>query len=378
MNLENNDNALSVIGDFEKGLARVTSIPQARTLLSGLKGYSVAATQQWTGAKTLPEGSQERADVLESAIQVSGLRLRVEARLGELIRQEQEAGRLATKDSGNRNLPNNVVRLKDYGISWMDSSRAQKVLDNISLIPVIMAEARESGDPPTRYALERKVLEQKREVSKEQKGKAAEGSQYSEGSGVLTGDLSLLDGATKDDDADLFFTDPPYGEDTLYLFGRLAELAQKKLKPGGLCLTYTPHEHLPLIMNDMSKYLEYFWIFAVEQTGQEARIWKNSIWVKWKPILVFTKKPRSARLTEDWVMDSIRGAGEDKRYHEWGQDVQEATYWIEKLTPLNGLVVDPFCGGGTIPLASKITGRRWLASDIDGVAASTARKRLSE
>jgi hypothetical protein len=65
------------------------------------------------------------------------LRLKAEARLGELIKQEQAAGRLATgKGITNKPTPNNDVRgLKDYGLTWQDSSRAQQVYEHQDLMP---------------------------------------------------------------------------------------------------------------------------------------------------------------------------------------------------------------------------------------------------
>jgi DNA modification methylase len=53
-------------------------------------------------------------------------------------------------------------------------------------------------------------------------------------------------------------------------------------------------------------------------------------------------------------------------------------YLINRLTQPGDLVVEPFCGGGTIPAACKSTGRRWLASEIDKTTAIIARKRLAE
>lgn len=45
----------------------------------------------------------------------------MEARLGELIKQEQEAGRLATSNTGNPKLKGNiVVTLADYGLTKME------------------------------------------------------------------------------------------------------------------------------------------------------------------------------------------------------------------------------------------------------------------
>jgi hypothetical protein len=198
------------------------------------------------------------------------------------------------------------------------------------------------------------------------------------GSDILTGDMSLLWEKIEDNSVDLIFTDPPYSKETLPLFGEVAKIAKAKLKSTGFCLVYTPHEHLPHIINIMQEYLNFWWIFAVHQKGAEARIWKRHIWVKWKPLLVFTKASNETITPLQWVMDAIDGEGEDKKYHDWGQNVAEATYWIEKMTPPGGLVVDPLCGGGTIPLAAKITGRRWFATENDPHTAALARHRLEE
>lgn len=62
----------------------------------------------------------------------SELRLRVEAKLGELIQQEQEAGRLAV--SGGKRGYTGDTTLKDIGLTKMDSHRAQKVAEHQDLI----------------------------------------------------------------------------------------------------------------------------------------------------------------------------------------------------------------------------------------------------
>jgi DNA modification methylase len=58
--------------------------------------------------------------------------------------------------------------------------------------------------------------------------------------------------------------------------------------------------------------------------------------------------------------------------------VSEARYFITRLTEAGDLVVDPFVGGGTIPLACKASGRRWLATEIDEGTVAVARKRLAD
>lgn len=201
---------------------------------------------------------------------------------------------------------------------------------------------------------------------------------YNEGFDIITDDAANLINKLNDDSVDLFFSDPPYSKDSLYLFNDLARLAQSKLKEGGVCLTYTPHAHLDFILKGMTEHLEYWWIFGINQTGKEARIWKHKLWVGWKPILAFGKKPMNGRLTDTWLRDWFRGTGEDKEFHKWGQPVNEATYWIEALCPEGGLIVDPYCGAGSICVAAKLTNRHWLGYDIDPEAAIKARKRVEE
>ena len=78
------------------------------------------------------------------------------------------------------------------------------------------------------------------------------------------------------------------------------------------------------------------------------------------------------------MSDHLEGGGRDKEHHDWGQDQSEIEYLIEKLTEPGALVVEPFCGGGSVPAACKKLGRRWIATEIDETTALIARKRVSE
>lgn len=71
-------------------------------------------------------------------------------RLGELIQQEQEAGRLADKGQPKKCSTDGTLFLKDYGLTRQDSSRAQRVAEHQDLIPVVVAKAIEAADTPTR------------------------------------------------------------------------------------------------------------------------------------------------------------------------------------------------------------------------------------
>ena len=86
---------------------------------------------------------------------------------------------------------------------------------------------------------------------------------------------------------------------------------------------------------------------------------------------------RPSQPAPQWLSDHLEGGGRDKEHHDWGQDQSEVEYLIEKLTQPGELVVEPFCGGGSVPAAAKKLGRRWIATEIDETTALIARKRLS-
>jgi hypothetical protein len=191
---------------------------------------------------------------------------------------------------------------------------------------------------------------------------------------VIVGDMDVLRKRLRDNEADLFMTDPPYGDVSCYK--RLAELAAAKLKPGGLCLAYAGQYYLPEIMAAMEKHLTYWWMIALQFGGQHCAVHPRRIQNTWKPILAYAKPPVGK--APNWLSDHLDGGGRDKQHHHWGQDESEVQYLIQRLTEPGQLVVDPFAGGGTIPAACKLLGRRWLATEIDRATALVARKRLAE
>lgn len=69
--------------------------------------------------------------------------------MGELIGQEQAAGRLASQKSGRPNKSDTGGRLilKDIGLNEQDSHRAQLVATHPELIPVAVEQAVKQKDP---------------------------------------------------------------------------------------------------------------------------------------------------------------------------------------------------------------------------------------
>jgi hypothetical protein len=191
--------------------------------------------------------------------------------------------------------------------------------------------------------------------------------------GILVGDLGLLWDRLDDDSVDLFLTDPPF--DDIEGYERLAELAAAKLKPGRLCLAYTGHMRLPEVLNVMGRHLTYWWTFAVVFGGQPVLIHSRHIQNRSRLIVAFARPPM--RPAARSLADAIEGGGREKDHHDWGQGEAEARYLLTWLTEPGDLVVDAFCGGGTIPATCKSLGRKWLASELDKATAMVARRRLS-
>ena len=92
-------------------------------------------------------------------------------------------------------------------------------------------------------------------------------------------------------------------------------------------------------------------------------------------IVAFARPP--IRPAARWLADVIEGGGTEKEHHAWGQGEAEARYLLNWLTEPGSLVVDPFCGGGTIPVACKGLARRRSATERDKETAPEARRRLS-
>ncbi len=264
-------------------------------------------------------------------------------------------------------LPSNATRVSCLPIrdlvrlERLDGDERQGIIDHLEGNPHLDG----LDDAVTSYR--REGIERRREESRRTHGT---------GGNIITGDLSVLDQHIEDETADLFFCDPPYTEDGVSSFGRLAEMAKRKLKPGGLCACYTSQMFLPEILDEMRTHLEYWWQMAIHYTGSPARVFKRKVLVQWRSVLVMYKPPASEPC--GWLKDAQDGSGRDKDHHEWGQSVGEAQYWIERMTLPGGLVVDPFCGGGTVPVACKLSGRRWIASEIDAGVAAEARRRVED
>lgn len=200
-----------------------------------------------------------------------------------------------------------------------------------------------------------------------------------ENQGVYTGDARHLALDIPDGSIDLIFTDPPYSKKYLPLYGWLAFMAERILKPGGFLCVLAGGYYLDQVFALMSgNGLDWYFKIEFFVEGDSPVIFPRRIVTRTKPVLMWTKGPG---VIEIWNMtDVYQGQGKDKRYHRWGQDVGIARYCIEYVLGTgakDAIVFDPFVGGGATLEACQILGPRFLAFDIDSGAVAESRNRVA-
>ena len=92
----------------------------------------------------------------------------------------------------------------------------------------------------------------------------------------------------------------------------------------------------------------------------------------WKAVLWFVNGTRDNPTV---IVSDVMSGGREKSHHEWQQAQSEAEYWIEKLCPTDGIVCDPFLGGGTTAAAAISLGREWIGFEKDNDQAMIASER---
>lgn len=201
-----------------------------------------------------------------------------------------------------------------------------------------------------------------------------------DGDPIRLGDFYDLSIEIEDGVVDLIFTDPPYDDKSIPLFEKMAEVAKRILKPGGSLVTYVGHLQMLSAGAAMSKHLRYWHPLVCLHSGKTSRMTEYGVIETYKPMLWFVKGTRSDKHTfiESAIgeFSDVVSGGREKSHHDWQQAESEAAYFIERLTPKNGFVVDFFSGGGTTLVSAKRLGRYFVGYEINQKHRKSAIDRL--
>ncbi|MDD3525288.1 MAG: DNA methyltransferase [Candidatus Cloacimonetes bacterium] len=177
-----------------------------------------------------------------------------------------------------------------------------------------------------------------------------------------------------DNSIDLIFTDPPYDAGSIPLYEELAIVSARVLKPGGSLLAYCGQYALPEILTSMSRHLRYWWLVGIKHQNNYSSLTGKKLYVCWKPLVWFVKDTNGS---DEYVMDMFDSKTPDKSLHDWGQSGEEAAYFIRKLCPPGGTVLDPFAGSGTTLYVAASLGIKSLGVEIEEKSANLIRGRLN-
>ena len=306
-------------------------------------------------------------------------------KIGELIEEMRKSGALAKNGgSGRRNRitgddsddsESRPMKLIDIGINPNIAAAGVKLLAVAPEELDAMAEAatKDGKDFSCKKAVTQ--IREKQQSAKRNAEKVEAIKRRKSVDGLYLGDFRKVGDKIPDASVDLIFTDPPYDRKAIELFDGLGEFAARVLRPGGSLIAYVGHIQLPNALNDLSKHLRYWWTCGCFHSEAKARMTEYGIVAGLKPIVWFVKETRGDKQT--FVTDVVTGARE-KSHHHWQQAVSEAKYFIELLTQADDFVVDPFCGGGTTPVACIESGRKWASFEIDEANFSNASSRIKE
>lgn len=330
-------------------------------------------------AEALRQYAKQAGESLENQNMIAEIKLRAERRAGELSKDLPVApGKRTDITSGHdvARLETKADALKEAGISPKQAARFEAVASlPEEVFEAHIGETVAANTELTTAGVLEKAKGYKREAQRQKKQDERKESTIRINSAVWHGDMRELGQRIEPDSVDLILTDPPYPGEFLPLFSDLSTFAARVLKPGGLCLVYSGQIFLPEVMRRLCESLQYAWTFAIRHSGGNQRIFKINVNTAWKPVFAFCKPPLA--IWWDSFIDVVSG-GREKDLHAWQQAESEAAYFIEHLTLPGQVVVDPFCGSGTVLKAAKVLGRQYQGIEMDAKHVERAQERLAQ
>ena len=128
--------------------------------------------------------------------------------------------------------------------------------------------------------------------------------------------------------------------------------------------------------------LEYHWQLVLKHNGHTAKMWKQRVWPKYKPMLWYYKRSGNGNgqgptMYSD-IEDLIESQPPEKTMLQWEQSTIEAKHIIKPLTVEGQIVLDPFMGYGTNGIAALELNRKFVGIEIDKEHYYRAYQRLSD
>ena len=263
--------------------------------------------------------------------------------------------------------------LEELGISKKLSSQAQE----LAKLPDDKFDKLKAGKT-TRKDVKAELKKAKVAAKVEEMAKAAEALPADARYKVYTGDMANVDFWFERCKYDAIITDPPYPKEFLPLYGTLAQMAEKFLKPGGIVCVMTGQTWLHEVLDLMCPHLQYLWTACFYMLpGPPTMIADRPVINHWKPLLMFIRKDDSTR-TAPSFNDVFQGTRPEKDSHIWQQNEEGMFNIVSRLCKPGMSVMDPFSGSGTTGVAAIKYGCIYTGIEKEESTAKASITRLHE
>jgi len=197
------------------------------------------------------------------------------------------------------------------------------------------------------------------------------GPDNSETNGIYYGDFFKQAQHIPDNSIDLCFTDPVYWQIDDYR--RLAEVCARVLKPGGALLVWSNGKWHRINTNwlvdaGLTYRHDFACIISTGPAPMNGRIIAKTNRLIWLDL--DGKSKMQSYLADGYI------SRQWSKIYQHGSWTKNPIYIRQAMSNFPGVVLDPFCGGGTVPAVCKQLGRRYLAFEIDHATATIARDRV--
>jgi len=189
---------------------------------------------------------------------------------------------------------------------------------------------------------------------------------------------------------DLIITDPPYGDNVAY--GWNNKIIRNNENPLINCQALV--ECYRILRKNRSLYIFSNWKhypflteFILRYTKFKIRhvvVWKkHNFGLGWafrhqyELIIVLEKGKAKYNLTDFSDVQNGTHINHDKNSHPHQKPINLITKMIEHSSKEGDIILDPFCGSGSVCLACQNTGRKWVGIELDKSYAEMAVNRLS-
>ena len=364
---------MNVVDDWlpvahESPIDVMAAIERARTELQRVEDPREAAVfvAQTEAIRYLAEKAYAGHEVQNQAAELA---LRAKCRAGQLLAASELSRGGRPSETMDIVSPVSPPTLDELGIQPKDSQRWQAVASvPEDRFDQHLAEQQTAGRELTTasvLAIAKHIAAQRARKSELNARLVEPIDDYTEGLGwrLFGGDfrdrLSILPAGC----IDAFVTDPPYSAESLLLWGDLAKHAARLLKPQGLLIALTGQILLPRVIEQVTPYLCYGWVYCQPMPGQNSRIMGRHVFQTWKPWLVFSNGAWPSGGI-GWHEDTTPASVMEKSFR-WQQDAAPAVYLIETLTQQGDTVCDPFVGTGSYGEAAVGLDREFVGCEAD-------------